>query len=160
MLGGDDEPTAFWARFQELASNGTELLCLICQNLSLTNRRALHGVNRTMRKCMNATVTGICCSAATAAAIAQLQHEMFPNLNSLIVQRLSLTSNVATWRAYLQQLSDSTEQVVANLRHLSLTVPVKLIAAAEVSAIWELLTRYSTYANAPCVPLAQLPHWR
>jgi hypothetical protein len=140
----------FWARFQDLLASETDLLCIICNHLSIQDCTALRGVNRAMRKAMNSTVTSIRCNRATVTTnTLRRQQAAFPNLRSLAVQRLSLTSNGTSWRSYFEELADGNDRLVAGLRHLSLTVPTKLVAAADASAIWELLTRCGNNAATP-----------
>jgi hypothetical protein len=126
----------FWARFQELCTPGPDLLCMVCSHLSDAKRKALRGVNRFMRRAMNATVTRL---SWRGDSLAQL-HEVFPNLSSLSLRAVGEHFSVEECRACLQRLASSNATLLAMLAHLRLTVPTAA-AAADSSALWELVDR-------------------
>jgi hypothetical protein len=137
---------AFWARFLDLTTIGPDLLSVVSQHMSGSDRKSLHSVNRAMRTAMNATVTSIRCSQFTLPTHQQL-HEVFPNLSSLdlCIEGLSWRLLVSEWRVYLQQLAGSSELLLSKLKHLSLTIrPANMTDAAAIQAILELLARWAT----------------
>jgi hypothetical protein len=138
MLGSSD---TFWERFLDLTSSGPDMLTAVCQHMSSVERQALHSVNRAMRTAMNATVTTICCSQITLPTHQQL-HEVFPNLSSmhLCINGVNLLLN--DWQVHLRQLVHSSQLLLNKLRHLSLVIrPARMVEAAEIQTILELLTR-------------------
>jgi hypothetical protein len=134
MLG---PANTLWARFLDLAANGPDLLCVVCQHMSSVERQALHSVNRAMRVAMNATVTSIRCSERTLPTHQQL-HEVFPNLSSV-----DLCIDGRNWQLHLRRLMNSCELLLNKLRHLSLTTThtARITAVADIQVILKLLTR-------------------
>jgi hypothetical protein len=129
---------SFWAHFLAMSTTEPDLLCQVCKFLSIDSHRALRGVNRATRLAINATVTHVRCTPATAPTYQQL-HVAFPNLSSLHVQLPGSGLCAEGTGAWLRRLAGCTQ--LPRLRQLSLTVPPELTPAAGAECIWDILHR-------------------
>jgi hypothetical protein len=151
MLGPDDTPETFWARFLAMAAAVPDLLSAVSHHMRSIDRKSLHGVNCAMRAAMNATVKSIRCSELTLPTHQQL-HEVFPNACSMDLCVEGFISEeglfVNDLRVHLQQLVSSSEALLNGLKHLSVTL--RLLhpeTTTDGQAILALLTRYATRAD-------------
>ena len=101
----------------ELSAAGPDLLRLVCNHLRRRDRRSLRGVNRAMRRSVNATVTHIACEPASLPA-RELLH-VFPNVSSLDLRLATLEVDLA-W--FILHLARSSGRMLARIQHLKLEV--------------------------------------
>jgi hypothetical protein len=136
MADSTDSASYFWARFLELSEAGpADLLRLVCNHLTRNQRQALRGVDRAMRRAVNAAMT--CVTCGEEAPPTQDLPSVFPSASSL---DLHLTSDAAC--ALLEQLASNNARLLANLRHLSADMCVTMVEGpAFIAAMLELFRR-------------------